>query len=162
VPNLLAIFLDAKFANHLPLNRQSEAYTREGIDLDVSTLADWVGACTATLAPQFTLIKAHVMSAERLHGDDMTVRVLAKGKTIIGRPWTYVRDDRPFGGPASSAANFYYSPSSCAMTAISRTVSRLALGMSAATNSTPTAMMTATDTMRPFWRTLTYVASSHT
>jgi transposase len=48
-PNLLAMVLDAKFANHLPLNRRSEAYAREGIDLDVSTLADWVGACTATL-----------------------------------------------------------------------------------------------------------------
>src|SRR6516165_2650947 len=67
-PNLLAMVLDAKFANHLPLNRQSEAYAREGIDLDVSTLADWVGACTETLAPLFTLLQAHVMSAERLHG----------------------------------------------------------------------------------------------
>ena len=72
-PNLLAMVLDAKFANHLPLNRQSEAYAREGIDLDVSTLADWVGACTATLAPLFTLLQAHVMAAERLHGDDTTV-----------------------------------------------------------------------------------------
>ena len=108
-PNLLAMVLDAKFANHLPLNRQSEAYAREGIDLDVSTLADWVGACTATLAPLFTLIQAHVKAAERLHGDDTTVPVLAKGKTITGRLWTYVRDDRPFGGPAPPAAIFYYS-----------------------------------------------------
>jgi hypothetical protein len=101
--------LDAKFANHLPLNRQSETYAREGIDLDVSTLADWVGACTATLAPLFTLIRAHVMAADRLHGDDTTVPVLARGKTITGRLWTYVRDDRPFGGPAPPAAIFYYS-----------------------------------------------------
>lgn len=108
-PNLLAMVLDAKFANHLPLNRQSEAYAREGIDLDVSTLADWVGACTATLAPLFTLIQAHVKAAERLHGDDTTVPVLAKGKTITGRLWTYVRDDRPFGGPAPPAAIFHYS-----------------------------------------------------
>jgi transposase len=108
-PNLLAMVLDAKFANHLPLNRQSEAYAREGIDLDVSTLADWVGACTATLAPLFTLIQAHVMAAERLHGDDTTVPVLARGKTITGRLWTYVRDDRPFGGPTPPAAIFYYS-----------------------------------------------------
>ncbi|HEY2417869.1 MAG TPA: IS66 family transposase [Steroidobacteraceae bacterium] len=108
-PNLLAMVLDAKFANHLPLNRQSEAYAREGIDLDVSTLADWVGACTATLAPLFTLLQAHVMAAERLHGDDTTVPVLAKGKTITGRLWTYVRDDRPFGGPGPPAAMFYYS-----------------------------------------------------
>jgi transposase len=108
-PHLLAMVLDAKFANHLPLNRQSETYAREGIDLDVSTLADWVGACTATLAPLFTLILAHVMAAERLHGDDTTVPVLAKGKTITGRLWTYVRDDRPFGGPAPPAAIFHYS-----------------------------------------------------
>jgi transposase len=108
-PNLLAMVLDAKFANHLPLNRQSEAYAREGIDLDVSTLTDWIGACTARLAPLFTLIQAHVMAAVRLHGDDTTVPVLAKGKTITGRLWTYVRDDRPFGGPAPPAAVFYYS-----------------------------------------------------
>jgi transposase len=108
-PNLLAMVLDAKFANHLPLNRQSEAYAREGIDLDVSTLADWVGACTATLAPLFSLIQAHVMPAERLHGDDTTVPVLARGKTITGRLWTYVRDDHPFGGPAPPAAIFAYS-----------------------------------------------------
>ena len=106
-PNLLAMILDAKFANHLPLNRQSEAYAREGIDLEVSTLADWVGACAATLAPLFVLIRTHVMAAERLHGDDTTVPVLAKGKTITGRLWTYVRDDRPFGGPAPPAAIFY-------------------------------------------------------
>src|SRR5690349_4835152 len=108
-PNLLAMVLDAKFANHLPLNRQSEAYAREGIDLDVSTLADWVGACTATLSPLFTLLQTHVMAAGRLHGDDTTVPVLARGKTITGRLWTYVRDDRPFGGPAPPAAMFYYS-----------------------------------------------------
>ena len=99
-PNLLAMILEAKFGQHLPLNRQSDSYAREGIDLDVSTLADWVGACTAALAPLEALIRAHVMAAERIHGDDTTVPVLAKGKTITGRLWTYVRDDRPFGGPA--------------------------------------------------------------
>jgi transposase len=91
-PNLLAMILDAKFGNHLPLNRQSETYAREGIDLDVSTL-----------------IRGHVRAAERVHGDDTTVPVLAKGKTITGRVWTYVRDDRPFGGPAAPAAVFFYS-----------------------------------------------------
>ena len=109
-PNLLATILDAKFAQHLPLNRQSEIYAREGIDLDVSTLADWVGACTATLAPLVTLLRQHVMQAERLHGDDTTVPVLAKGKTTTGRLWTYVRDDRPFGGSDPPAALFFYSP----------------------------------------------------
>jgi transposase len=108
-PNLLAMVLEAKFAQHLPLNRQSETFARGGIDLDVSTLADWVGACTATLAPLVTLIRAHVMAAERLHGDDTTVPVLAKGKTVTGRLWTYVRDDRPFAGPAPPAALFFYS-----------------------------------------------------
>ena len=108
-PNLLAMILDAKFANHLPLNRQSETYAREGVDLDVSTLADWVGACTATLAPLVALIRAHVMAADRLHGDDTTVPVLGKGKTLTGRLWTYVRDDRPFAGAAAPAAIFFYS-----------------------------------------------------
>jgi len=108
-PNLLAMILDAKFGNHQPLNRQSEVYAREGIELDVSTLADWVGACAASLAPLVALIRAHVMAAERIHGDDTTVPVLAKGKTITGRLWAYVRDDRPFAGPAPPAAVFYYS-----------------------------------------------------
>jgi transposase len=107
--HLLAMILEAKFGQHLPLNRQSEVYAREGIDLDVSTLADWVGACSATLAPLVALIRAHVMAAGRLHGDDTTVPVLAKGKTVTGRLWTYVRDDRPFAGPAPPAAIFYYS-----------------------------------------------------
>ena len=108
-PNLLATILDAKFGNHQPLNRQSEAYAREGIELDVSTLADWVGACTATLAPLVGLIQAHVMAAARIHGDDTTVPLLAKGRTITARLWTYVRDDRPFAGPAPPAAMFLYS-----------------------------------------------------
>jgi transposase len=75
----------------------------------VSTLADWVGACTASLAPLTELIRRHVLAAERLHGDDTTVPVLAKDKTVIGRLWTYVRDDRPFAGPDPPAAVFFYS-----------------------------------------------------
>ena len=94
---LLAMILDAKFSQHQPLNRQSETFAREGIDLDVSTLADWVGACTAALMPLVELIRRHVLAAERLHGDDTTVPVLAKGKTVTGRLWTYVRDDRRAG-----------------------------------------------------------------
>ena len=109
-PELLATILEAKFGQHLPLNRQSETFAREGIDLDVSTMADWVGACTATLAPLVALIRAHVLAAGRIHGDDTTVPVLAKGKTTTGRLWAYVRDDRPFGGPAPPAALFHYSP----------------------------------------------------
>src|SRR5207249_7782933 len=79
--SLLAMILYAKFGEHQPLNRQSESYAREGIELDVSTLADWVGACTASLAPLLELIRRHVLAAERLHGDDTTVPVLAKDKT---------------------------------------------------------------------------------
>ena len=109
--SLLAMILYAKFGEHQPLNRQSESYAREGIDLDVSTLADWVGACTASLAPLIELIHRHVLAADRIHGDDTTVPVLAKEKTIIGRLWAYVRDDRPFAGPDPPAALFFYSRS---------------------------------------------------
>jgi transposase len=94
----------------LPLNRQSNTYAREGVELDVSTLADWVGAAAATLMPLILLIRAHVFAAERIHADDTTVPVLAKGKTRTGRLWTYVRDDRPFAGPDPPAAVFFYSP----------------------------------------------------
>jgi transposase len=109
-PSLLAMMLVEKYANHQPLNRQSEQYAREGIELSVSTMADHVGACAATLRPLYELIKAHVFAAERIHGDDTTVPVLAKGKTRTGRIWTYVRDDLPFGGQAPPAAVFFYSP----------------------------------------------------
>ena len=108
-PNLLAGVMHGKFCDHQPLNRQSESFAREGSDLSVSTLADWVGACTTALSPLVTLIRGHVFAAERIHGDDTTVPVLAKAKTITGRLWTYVRDDRPFGGPAEPAAIFFYS-----------------------------------------------------
>jgi transposase len=107
--SLLAMILYAKFGEHQPLNRQSASYAREGIELDTSTLADWVGACVGTLMPLVELIRRHVLAAERLHGDDTTVPVLAKNKTATGRLWTYVRDDRPFGGPDPPAAIFYYS-----------------------------------------------------
>ena len=108
-PNLLATILFEKFGQHQPLNRQSERYTREGIDLSVSTLADQVGAATAALAPLHGLIAAHVLAAERLHADDTTVPILAKGKTDTGRIWTYVRDDRPFGGSDPPAALYFAS-----------------------------------------------------
>ena len=107
--NLLSSIVYAKFGEHQPLNRQSEGFAREGIDLSVSTLADWIGACTAALMPLVVLIRAHVLAAERIHGDDTTVPVLASPKTITGRLWTYVRDDRPFGGAAAPAAMFHYS-----------------------------------------------------
>ena len=108
-PQLLATILFEKFGQHQPLNRQSERFAREGITLSVSTLADQVGACTTALRPLHGLIEAHVLAAERLHADDTTVPILAKGKTTTGRIWTYVRDDRPFGGPDPPAALFYAS-----------------------------------------------------
>jgi len=108
-PNLLAMILFEKFAQHQPLNRQSERYAREGIDLSLSTLADQVGACAAALKPIHSLIEAHVLAAERLHGDDTTVPILAKGKTDTGRIWTYVRDDRPFAGQSPPGAAYYAS-----------------------------------------------------
>jgi transposase len=108
-PNLLAMILFEKFGQHQPLNRQSERYAREGVDLSLSTLADQVGACALALRPLYALIEAHVLSAERLHGDDTTVPILAKGKTETGRVWTYVRDDRSFGGKDPPAALYYAS-----------------------------------------------------
>ena len=86
-----------------------ERYAREGVPISVSTMADAVGASCVALDPLLRLVEAHVLAAERLHGDDTTVPVLAKGKTDVGRCWVYVRDDKPFGGPTPPAAMFYYS-----------------------------------------------------
>ena len=109
-PQLLAQVLFSKYRAHLPLNRQSDIYAKEGVDLDVSTLADWVGACTATLMPLVEEIEKHVLASERIHADDTTVPVLARGKCTTGRLWAYVRDDQPFGGEAAPAALYHYSP----------------------------------------------------
>ena len=108
-PSLLAMILFEKYGQHQPLNRQAERYSREGVPLSLSTLADQVGACCAALAPLLRRIEAHVFAAKRLHGDDTIVPVLATGKTDTGRCWVYVRDDRPFGGTGPPAAMFYYS-----------------------------------------------------
>jgi transposase len=108
-PRLLAMILFEKYGQHQPLNRQAERYAREGVPLSLSTLADQVGGCCGALAPLLRRVERHVFAAERLHGDDTTVPVLAKGKTDTGRCWVYVRDDRPFGGPDPPAAMFYYS-----------------------------------------------------
>jgi transposase len=102
-PNLLATILFDKFGQHQPLNRQSQRFAHEGIDLSISTLADQVGAGAQALRPLHDLIATHVLKAERLHGDDTTVPILAKGQTVTGHAWVYVRDDRPFGGSAPAA-----------------------------------------------------------
>jgi transposase len=108
-PNLLSMILFEKFGQHQPLNRQAERYALEGVPISLSTMADAVGSSCAMLGPILRLVEAHVLAAERLHGDDTTVPVLAKGKTETGRCWVYVRDDKPFGGKSPPATMFYYS-----------------------------------------------------
>lgn len=108
-PQLLATIMFDKFGQHLPLNRQSRRFKCEGIDLSVSTLADQVGAAAFAVKPLYRLIEAHVMGAERLFGDDTKIPILAKGKTVTGRIWSYVRDDRPMGAKAPPAALYYAS-----------------------------------------------------
>lgn len=108
-PQLLAEVLFGKYGAHLPLNRQSDIFAGEGVELDVSTMADWVGASVATLMPVYDAIRAHAHAAERLHVDDTPVPVLAKNQCRTGRLWTHVRDDRPFGGSAAPVAVYYYS-----------------------------------------------------
>jgi transposase len=111
-PGLLAHVLVSKYADHLPLYRQCEIYERQGIELERSTLADWVGGTSALLDPLVEALRRYVMAAGKLHADDTRVPVLApgNGKTKTGRLWTYVRDDRPAGDQAAPAVWFAYSP----------------------------------------------------
>ncbi len=111
-PGLLAHVLVAKYCDHLPLYRQAEIYARNGLDLDRSTLADWVGQSATLVRPLVEAVGTHVMAAERVHADDTTVPVLdpGRGKTKTGRLWCYARDDRPFGGDAAPAVLYCYSP----------------------------------------------------
>jgi transposase len=110
-PALLAHVLMSKYGHHLPLYRQAEIFAREGVDLDRSTLAGWVGATSELLAPLTCALRNHVMAAQKLHADDTPVPVLApgNGKTKTGRLWTYVRDDRPAGDETPPAVWFAYS-----------------------------------------------------
>jgi transposase len=108
-PSFLAMLLFEKYGQHQPLNRQAERFAREGVPLSTSTLADQVGAAALALIPLYRRIEAHVLTAERLHGDDTTVPVMAKGKTETARLWVYVRDDKPFAGADPPAALFHYS-----------------------------------------------------
>lgn len=111
-PSTLAHLLVSKYCDHLPLYRQSEIYAREGLELDRSTLCDWVGQAVWLLDPIVAAIRRHVFAAEKIHGDDTTVPVLAPGlgRTKTGRLWVYVRDDRPFCGEGPPAAAYFYSP----------------------------------------------------
>ena len=110
-PGLLAHVLVGKYADHLPLNRQSEIYAREGVDLSRSTLADWVGGAHHLLRPLVAALRRYVLDTPKLHGDDTPIPVLAPGmgKTATGRLWTYVRDDRPAGSTDAPAVWFAYS-----------------------------------------------------
>lgn len=111
-PGLLAHVLISKYCDHAPLHRQEEIYAREGVELDRSTLAGWVGATSQLIEPLVEALGRHVMSAEKLHADDTPIPVLApgNGKTKIGRLWTYVRDDRPAGDLSPPAVWFAYTP----------------------------------------------------
>ncbi len=111
-PGLLAHVLVSKYADHQPLYRQAEIYAREGVELERSTLADWVGATSELLAPLQDALRQYVMNPGKLHADDTPVPVLAPGtgKTKLGRLWAYVRDDRPAGDLAAPAVWFAYSP----------------------------------------------------
>jgi len=107
-PALLAHVLTSKYRDHLPLHRQNAIYTRQGVDLEDSTLADWVGL----VQPLVEALRRYVLGGDKLHADDTPVPVLApgNGKTKPGRLWTYVRDDRPSGDTAAPAVWFAYSP----------------------------------------------------
>lgn len=108
-PSLIAMVAFEKFGQHQPLNRLAERFAREGVELSLSSLADLVGHATVALEPIHALVAQHVRAADRLHGDDTTVPLLARGGTLTARLWTYVRDDRPFAGGAPPAALFFFS-----------------------------------------------------
>lgn len=110
-PGLLAHVIVSKFADHLPLYRQSEIYARQGVEISRSTLAGWVGASSDLLAPLVNAIQKHVLAGQKLHADDTPMPVLSpgNGKTKTGRLWTYVRDDRPAGAETAPAVWFAYS-----------------------------------------------------
>jgi transposase len=110
-PGLLAHVIVSKYADHLPLFRQSEIYARQGVEISRSTLAGWVGAASELLGPLVEAIGKHVFAGRKLHADDTPIPVLApgNGKTKTGRLWTYVRDDRPANEQAAPAVWFAYS-----------------------------------------------------
>ena len=110
-PGLLAYVLLGKYADHLPLYRQSQIFCREGLDLDRSTLADWVGKSTTLLEPLADAIGRHVLSADAIFADDTLVSMLTPDprKTQTARLWTYARDERSWGGIAPSAAWYRFS-----------------------------------------------------
>lgn len=111
-PGLLARVLTSKYAEHTPLNRQSEIYERQGVTLGRSLLSGWVDACCQLLSPLDEALRRYVLTDGKLHADDTPVPVLlpGNGKTKTGRLWTYVRDDRNAGSAMAPAVWFAYSP----------------------------------------------------
>jgi transposase len=111
-PNLLAHVATAKYCDHTPLHRQSQIFAREGVELDRSILARWIGEVAALLEPVAEVLRRYVLDTDKLHGDDTPLPVLAPGtgRTKIGRFWTYVRDNRPAGDEDAPAVWFAYSP----------------------------------------------------
>jgi transposase len=111
-PGLLAHVLVSKYCDHIPLYRQSQIYARSGVELDRTTLAEWVGSASALVDPLLGALSKYVMNAQKLHADDTPIPVLAPGtgKTKTGRLWIYVRDDQPAGSTDPPAVLFRYSP----------------------------------------------------
>jgi len=110
-PGLLAHVLVSKYGDHLPLYRQSQMFAREGVDLDRSTLADWVGRTTALLEPLAEGIGRHVRQRQAIFADDTPVKVLTPGtgKTGVARLWAYACDETPWGGGAHRAVWYQFS-----------------------------------------------------
>jgi transposase len=110
-PGLLAHVLVSKYADDLPLYRQSQIFAREGLDLDRSTLADWVGRSTSLLEPLADALGRHVRLGQAIFADDTPVKLLKprSGGTATARLWAYVRDERPWTGPAPPAAWYQFS-----------------------------------------------------
>jgi transposase len=106
----VAHVLVSKYADHLPLYRQAQIYARQGIDLDRSTLADWVGRAAWHLQPLHERLLEHIRASTKIFADETTAPVLdpGRGRTKTGQLWAYARDDRPFGGADPPIAVYVY------------------------------------------------------
>lgn len=111
-PGLLAHVLISKYCDHTPLYRQSQIFARHGVNLNRSTLSNWVGGASWWLEPLRARLAEHVFASGKLFADDTTIPVLdpGRGRTRTGRLWVYARDDRPWRGLDPPAAVYFYSP----------------------------------------------------
>jgi transposase len=111
-PGLVAHVLVSKYCDHTPLYRQAQIFARHGIELDRSTLANWVGGACWWLEVLRARLAANIFASAKLFADDTPLPVLdpGRGRTKIGRLWVYTRDDRPWAGPDPPAAVYLYSP----------------------------------------------------